>query len=46
MYITDGTKLPPLLIFKGKSNGPKENELKKIFLFKKKIIFIKCQANA
>ena len=28
--LADGTKLSPLFIFRGKTNGPKEQDLKKI----------------
>jgi hypothetical protein len=38
-----GQKFPTLLIFRGKTNGPKENELKKIFLFKKVIYLLNSQ---
>ena len=31
--LADGSKLPPLLIFKGKSNGPKEKNYKKIVIY-------------
>lgn len=44
--LADGSKLPPLLIFRGKTNGPKEEELKKNKFVLKGEIFVKCQPNA
>ena len=44
--LADGSKLPPLLIFRGKTNGPKENELKKNKYVTKGEIFVKCQPKA
>jgi len=42
----DGSKLQPLLIFKGKTNGPKEKSLQNNINVKKGIIYVKCQENA
>ena len=42
----NGCKLPPLLIFRGKKNGPIENDLKNNKHVKKGEIFAKCQENA
>ena len=44
--LANGSKLPPLLIFLGKNNGPKEEELKKNKYVLKGEIFVKCQPNA
>ena len=44
--LADGSKLQPLLIFKGKTNGPKENSFQNNINIKKGIIFVKCQENA
>ena len=37
--LADATKLPPLLIFRGKTNRPKENELKKYLCSKRRYIY-------
>ena len=45
--LADGTKLSPLFIFRGKTNGPKEQDLKKINMWLVEgDIFAKCQPNA
>lgn len=43
--LADGSKLRPLLIFKGKTNGPKEKTLQNNINVKKGIILVKCQDN-
>jgi hypothetical protein len=40
-----GNKLPPLLIFHWKKNGPKEQSLRKNKYILKDDIFVKCQPN-
>ena len=44
--LADGEKLPPLIIFKGIKNGPKENRLNDNIYVKNKEIFIRCQENS
>ena len=41
-----GEKLPPLLVFKGKSDGNKIKKLKENEYVKKKKIFVECQENS
>lgn len=43
--LADGSKLQPLLIFRGKTNGPKEKSLQNNINVKKGIIYAKCQEN-
>ena len=43
--LVDGSKLPPLIIFRGKTNGPKEDELKKNKYVTKGEIVVKYQPN-
>ena len=44
--LANGIKLPPLLIFRGKTGGPKEKSLQSNIHCINKKIFIKCQPNA
>ena len=44
--LADGSKLPPLLIFKGKSHGSKEKKLQKNSNLLNGLILVKCQENA
>ena len=44
--LANGLKLPPLLIFRGKTGGPKEKKLQKNIHCIKGEIYIKCQDNA
>ena len=41
-----GSKLPPLLIFKGKKGGRIEKKLNQLPIVKNKNIFILCNGNA
>ena len=43
--LADGSKLPPLFIFRGINNGRKEEELKKNKYVLKGDILVKCQPN-
>lgn len=44
--LANGTKLPPLIIFKGIANGKIYKDLKKNFYVKNNKIFIECNSNA
>ena len=44
--LADASKLPPLLIFKGKSNGPKEKKLQKNINVLNGLILVKFQENS
>ena len=44
--VADGTKLPPMLVFKGKQDGRVEKRLHKNSLVKEKKIFAYCQPKA
>ena len=44
--IADGTKLPPMLVFKGKSDSRVERSLNKNWLVKDKKVFANCQPKA
>ena len=44
--LVDGTKLPPLLVFRWKNYGPKEKTLQKNYNVSKGNILVKCHENA
>lgn len=44
--ISDGTKQPPLIIFKGETNKAKEKKLQNNEFVKKGLCFVKCQPNS